>query len=166
MSDTTVFNINIFIGLDKEDNPEPPQEPAPSAPKRLDPISELKAAAGPVVLQYKVRFQNSNIPFLDFSRGDRRWLGLLLQDLQRIYIASPTDAVIMGTKASVRNRYQQAQTWQEFIDGMVADKVTKGFDFTAGQLKHLPKLIEALSKGTKLAGCGRLEFVDENGKVL
>ncbi|UHS56017.1 hypothetical protein [Agrobacterium vaccinii] len=161
-----VFNINIFIGLDKEENPDlvPDQ---PTTPKRLDPISELKSAAGPIVLTYTVRYQNSNIPFLDFDRGDRRWLGFLLQELQRIYIASGPDAVIMSAIAPVRNRYQQSQTWQQFIDGLVTDKVSKGFDFTAGQLKHLPKLIAALSKGNKLAGCGSLEFREAGtGKLM
>ncbi|SCX35995.1 hypothetical protein [Agrobacterium rosae] len=159
-------NINIFIGLDKEENPDPVPE-RPTTPKRLDPISELKSAAGPIVLTYTVRYQNSNIPFLDFDRGDRRWLGLLLQELQRIYIASGPDAVIMSGIAPVRNRYHQSQTWQQFIDGLVTDKVSKGFDFTAGQLKHLPKLIAALSKGSKLAGCGSLEFREAGtGKVM
>lgn len=162
-----VLNINIFVGLDKEENPTPPQHEPPATPKRLDPMSELKTTAGPIVLEYTIRFQNSNIPFLDFSRGDRRWLGLLLQDLQRVNIASPTDAVIMSGKATVRNRYHQSQTWQQFVDGMVQDKVNKGFDFTAGQLKHLPKLIDALSKGNKLAGCGSLEFREAGtGKVM
>jgi hypothetical protein len=147
--------ISIFVGLTEEENPTP--SPETNTPKRLDPIEELKAASGPIVLEYTVRFQSSNIPFLDFSRGDRRWLEFLLKDLQRVYIASPADAMIMSGKATVRNRYHQAQTWQQFIDGMVNDKVNKG-DFTAGQLKHLPTLIDLLSKGKKLAGCGSLEF--------
>jgi hypothetical protein len=67
----------------------------------------------------------------------------------------------------VRNRDHRNQSWQEFIDGIVHDKVNKGFDFTAGQLKHLPALIDLLSKGNKLAGCGSLEFREAGtGKVM
>ncbi|MBW6421639.1 hypothetical protein KX729_09320 [Rhizobium sp. XQZ8] len=161
-----VYNINIFMGLDEEENPTP-LEKGPTTPKRLDPIAELKQSAGPIQIEFTKRFQNSNIPYLDFSRGDRRWLNLLLEDLQRIYIASPTDAVIMSGKAPVRPRDGSRQSWQEFIDGMVSDKVKKGFDFTEGQLKHLPTLIDLLSKGHKLAGCGSLVFVEaETGAVL
>ena len=151
--------VNLFVGLSEEENPTPVEKPA--SPTRLDPISELKATAGPITVDFTPRYQNSrSIAFMDFSRGDRRWLNYLLLDLQRIGIGTPVDNKIMQSIATARNAFRQKQTWLEFINGMVADKVHAGHDFSTGQLKHLPALIDLLSKGGKLAGCGGLQFRD------
>jgi hypothetical protein len=148
--------MDIFIIEEPETTVAPPAQ----QPKRLDPIDELINASGPIQISYTPRFQNSTIAFADFSRGDRRWIDALVEDISRIAIASPTDNALMKSTASVRTRSHGKQTWQEFIDGLLADKVQRKMDYTEGQLKHLSSLVGLLSKGRKLAGCGSLEFVN------
>lgn len=151
--------INIFVGLSEEENPTPVEKVI--KPTRLDPFEELRTTAGPITVDYKGRYQNSrSIAFMDFSRGDRRWLNHLLIDLQRIGIGSAADNKIMQGIATARNGFHQKQTWLEFIDGMVKDKVHAGHDFSTGQMKHLPALIAELGHGNKLSGCGTLQFRD------
>jgi len=154
--------MDIFI----IEEPETTVAPAPEKPMRLDPVDELINASGPIQISYTPRFQNSNIAFADFNRGDRRWIDALVQDISRIAIASPTDNALMKSTASVRTRSHGKQSWQEFIDGLIADKVQRGMDYTEGQLKHLSSLISVLSKGRKLAGCGSLEFVNSLGNEV
>lgn len=157
--------VNLFIGLTQEENPTPVEKPI--RPTRLDPFAELREAAGPIIIDYTGRYQNSrSISFMDFSRGDRRWLNALLLDLQRIHVGSSKDINIMHSIASVRNGSQQKQTWQDFVDDLIRDKVNTGHDFTTGQLKHLPTLIDLLSKGGKLAGCGSLRFKESVTKKV
>ena len=159
------MHVIMDIFFVPEDEPKP--EPVKKTPKRLDPIDELRNAAGPITINYDARYQNSNVPFADFNRGDRRWLNLLIEDLSKIAIGSPADAAIMQGRATVKTRFNSKQTWQEFIDGLMQDKVKSGMDFTEGQIKHLRVLVGLLSRGAKLAGCGSLEFQETTtGEIL
>src|SRR4051812_30611761 len=128
--------MQIVITIRTEE-PETPEklEPTMRTPSRLDPIEELKHGET-ITVSYTARYQSSNVPFADFNRGDRRWINYLIEDLSRIAVASPTDAAIMQEYASVRARGNSRQTWQEFIDGLLADKVRAQMDFTVSQLKH------------------------------
>jgi hypothetical protein len=163
MSD--IFNINIFIGLD---TPAPVVPAEPKAPKRLDPIEELRTAAGPIEITYAVRMQNdSRNGFMDFSRGDRRWLNILIESLAQVRLIDKADKAIMDSTARARTRFHQAQTWQELVEGIIGDKVKTGHDFTEGQMRNIGKLVGLLSQGKTLAGCGSLVFRETvSGKAL
>lgn len=144
------------------------QVPAtPAKPSKIDPIEELKNAAGPITIDYTARFQNSNTKaFMDFSKSDRRWINHIIADIRNFGIRDSYDNVIMQGSA-VRNRFSEKQNWQDVIDGMYQDKVVGGRDFSEGQMKQLATLIGLLSKGRALAGCGSLCFVEKNsGKEL
>lgn len=162
----TIFNINIFVGLDA---PAPQVEvEKPKTPTRLDPIEELRTTAGPIVVEYTVRYQSDRSKgFMDFSRGDRRWLNILIESLTQVRIIDKADRAIMDSTARPRSRFNYAQTWQELVEGIHTDKVKTGMDFTEGQMRNVAKLVGLLSKGKALAGCGSLIFRETtNGREL
>jgi len=165
MSTDTIFNPDIFSNLDAS-------AAAPTrAPILIDPISELNTATGAIQIHYTPRTMRSMVPFMDFTRkADRRWLNLLLTELQVVRLKSLQDTMIMTSTATAKRGLGQGsskQTWQTFIDELVADKVHANRDFSEGQLKHLPNLLAELAKGKTLAGCATIEFINANtGDVL
>ena len=156
MSDLHIV-VDIFMHMDA---PAPkPENETPAKPQRLDPIKELRETSGPIQIDYSVRYQaDSTNGFMDFTKADRRWLNALISDLRTVRLADKADRVIMDAVAKARTRHFTGQTWQEFIDGIYADKVKSGYEFTQNQMKNLCKLVGLLSKGKTLAGCGSLVF--------
>lgn len=160
-----IANTDIFANFDAV------VATAPKAPTLIDPIAELRNATSAIQITYTPRTMRSMVPFMDFVRkADRRWLNVLLTELQVVRLKSPQDTMIMtSTSTAKRGRGvgSSKQTWQEFIDELVVDKVHGNRDFSEGQLKHLPNLLAALAKGVTLAGCGTIEFINANdGEVL
>ncbi len=134
-------------------------------PSRLDPINDIKA--GNVRVDYKPRYGKTTIPFMDFAKGDRRWLDLLVTELVGIADVYRADKIIMLDYAAARRGTGSTQTWQKYVEGLYSDKVLRGMDYTTSQLKHLPTLIDLLRQGECLKGCGSLEFCDlDTGKTL
>lgn len=166
-NELNIYNTDIFSGFEAVIT----TAAKPTSPISIDPIDELRNASGTIEIRYTPRAMRSMVPFMDFLRkSDRRWLNLLLTELQVIRLKSPQDTMIMTATATAKRglgRGSTKQTWQEFIDELVNDKVHTGKDFSEGQLKHLPNLLAALAKGKTLAGCGTIAFVNANdGEVL
>lgn len=157
MSDLRIV-MDIFLHMDAP-APQPEKPVGPATPQRLDPISELRGASGPIQIDYDVRYQvDRTNGFMDFTKADRRWLNSLIGDLQTVRLADKADRQIMDSMAKARRRDFAGQTWQEFVEGLYVDKVQRGYEFTQNQMKNLCKLIGLLSKGKTLAGCGSLVF--------
>lgn len=125
-------------------------------PSRLDPLSDLQRNT--MRVDYMPRYGKTSVPFMDFSKGDRRWLDHLIEELTQIADVYADDKVIMLGYASAKRGSGGNQTWQQYVDGLYADKVLPRKDYSESQLKHLPVLIDLLRKGKRLANCGSLEF--------
>ncbi len=125
-------------------------------PSRLDPLADLKL--GSMSVDYNPRYGKTMVPFMDFSKGDRRWLDVLIEELTTIADGFREDRIIMLGYASAKRGSGGQQTWQQYVDGLYADKVQQRKDYSEAQLKHLPKLIDLLRQGKRLSGCGNLEF--------
>lgn len=134
-------------------------------PSRLDPLADLQRNT--MVVHYNPRYGRTTVPFMDFSKGDRRWVDILVEELTTIADVYLEDKIIMLGYASAKRGSGGKQTWQQFVDELYADKTLKRMDYSEGQLKHLPTLIDLLRQGKRLAGCGVLEFHDlSTGKRL
>lgn len=125
-------------------------------PSRLDPLADLNRST--MTVDYKPRFGTTQVPFMDFSKGDRNWLDLLITELTTIGDMFRDDKIIMLGYASAKPGKGGKQTWQQYVEGLYADKVQQRKDYSEAQLKHLPKLIDLLRQGKRLNGCGNLEF--------
>ncbi|OYR11200.1 hypothetical protein CEV32_1498 [Brucella rhizosphaerae] len=125
-------------------------------PSRLDPLADLNRST--MTVDYKPRFGTTQVPFMDFSKGDRNWLDLLITELTTIGDTFRDDKIIMLGYASAKPGRGGKQTWQQYVEGLYADKVQQRKDYSEAQLKHLPKLIDLLRQGKRLSGCGNLEF--------
>ncbi len=125
-------------------------------PSRLDPLADLNRST--MTVDYKPRFGTTQVPFMDFSKGDRNWLDLLITELTTIGDTFRDDKIIMLGYASAKPGKGGKQTWQQYVEGLYADKVQQRKDYSEAQLKHLPKLIDLLRQGKRLNGCGNLEF--------
>lgn len=134
----------------------------------LDPIADLRAKST-VRIPYKRKPKlNANSAFMTFSKSHKNWLGLLLLELTNFVTGAQADIATMhstaGAKSSVK---RNAQTWNEFVTELHADKIIHRNDISESQARQLVVLIAQLSaNGFKLKGCGDLEFVDETGQVL
>ncbi|MDR6757188.1 hypothetical protein J2Y48_002484 [Mycoplana sp. BE70] len=134
-------------------------------PSRLDPLADLQRSN--MRVDYSPRFGKTAVPFMDFSKGDRRWLDHLIEELAMIADVYPADKVIMLGYSTAKRGTGGKQTWQQYVDGLYVDKVLPRKDYSESQLKHLPVLIDQLRGGKRLAGCGTLEFRNiTNGKTL
>ncbi|MBM7323874.1 hypothetical protein JS562_12210 [Agrobacterium sp. S2] len=134
-------------------------------PSRLDPIADLKRAH--VSVDYSPRFGKTKVPFMDFSKGDRNWIDLLITELTTFTSGDRADKIIMLGYASAKRGTGAQQTWEQYVDGLYADKVLARKDYSEAQLKHLPKLIDLLRQGTRLKGCCNFELYNlTNGKTL
>ncbi|UPA25351.1 hypothetical protein [Shinella oryzae] len=125
-----------------------------SVPTRLDPLAELMHDH--VEVDYKARYARSTVAFMDFSKGDRRWIDHLIEELTKIGDVYREDKIIMLGWSTAKPRNGKQQTWQKFVDELYADKTLTRQDYSEAQLKHLPVLIRELSKGKRLAGCHEL----------
>ncbi len=136
-----------------------------SVPTRLDPLAEL--LHDDVEIDYKARYARSIVAFMDFSKGDRRWLDHLVEELTKIGNVFREDKIIMLGWSTAKPRNGKQQTWQTFVDELYRDKTLTGQNYSEAQLKHLPKLLEELSKGKRLAGCHELSLCEiTSGKCL
>ncbi|MGO1160862.1 hypothetical protein ACTOV4_02765 [Brucella sp. C7-11G] len=134
-------------------------------PSRLDPLADLMT--GNVSINFTPRHGKTTIPFMDFSKGDRRWLDYLVEELMTLPDVFRADKIIMLGYSSARKGSGSKQTWLEYIRGLHEDKVVNRRDYSTSQLKHLPTLIAELSAGNRLNGCGSLEFHNlATGKTL
>ena len=134
-------------------------------PSRLDPLSELMEHD--VDIQYKARFANSKVPFMEFTKGDRRWLDHLINDLRHVGTVYKEDEALMLDWSTAKARFGAKQTWQSFIDDLYRDKTKTGQNYSESQLRHVQNLIKALSKGKRLAGCNDLNLLNvDNGTYL
>lgn len=155
-----IVNESIFENLFEQ------AKAAPSV-RSLDPIADLMAK--PVVrIGYKRKvMRNSASAFMEFTKRDRNWLDLLLRDLTTIHSAFQADASVMISACTAKRGNGRQQSWEEFVVELYDDKVVGRHDFSEGQLRHLPNLIAALSKGRRLSGCGAVEFCDiDSGDAL
>ncbi|MGE6781279.1 hypothetical protein ACQKGL_02015 [Ensifer adhaerens] len=133
-------------------------------PSRLDPLSDLQR--NNMRLDYSARYGKTSVPFMDFSKGDRRWLDFLIEELTMIADVYPADKIIMLGYSTAKRGTGGKQTWRQYVDGLYADKVLPRKDYSEAQLKHLPTLINELRAGKRLAGCGMLEFYNvSNGNT-
>ncbi|MEW9616050.1 hypothetical protein AB3G45_19735 [Shinella sp. S4-D37] len=136
-----------------------------SVPTRLDPLGELMH--DDVEIDYKARYARSTVAFMDFSKGDRRWLDHLIEELTKIGNVYREDKIIMLGWSTAKPRNGKQQTWQTFVDELYRDKTLTGQNYSEAQLKHLPKLLAELSKGKRLAGCHELSIHEVvSGKSL
>ncbi|MGF6155803.1 hypothetical protein M2267_001031 [Ensifer sp. KUDG1] len=134
-------------------------------PSRLDPLSDMQR--NNMRLDYTARYGRTAVPFMDFSNGDRRWLDFLIEELAMIGDVYREDKIIMLGYSTAKRETGGKQTWQQYVDGLYADKVLPRKDYSEAQLKHLPTLINELRSGKRLAGCGTLEFYEMNtGKTF
>lgn len=127
-------------------------------PTRLDPLSDIMNHM--MSVPYSPRTAKSMVPFMDFTKGDRRWVDHLVAELTTIADVYREDKIIMLGYASAKRGTGGKQTWQQFVDELYRDKTQTGRDYSEGQLKHLPVLIDQLRTGKRLAGCKGLEFID------
>ncbi|WVT73989.1 hypothetical protein QM996_02425 [Sinorhizobium chiapasense] len=148
-----IVNESIFENLFEQ------AKVAPSV-RSLDPLADLLAKQL-VRIGYKRKVKrNSTSAFMEFTKRDRNWLDLLLRELTTIHKVFQADASIMLSASTAKRGTGRTQTWEEFVVELYDDKVVGRTDFSEGQLKHLPNLIAALSKGRRLSGCGAIEFYD------
>lgn len=139
---------------------------APTAKPSPDPIADL-LQGGTIRIEYSPRQANRAVPFMDFSRGNRRYVDMLVRELKHAGDIYSTDKSIMLSQAAVKRGTGKSQTWQDFIDELFTDKVEGQKDFSEAQLKHIPTLVAALAKGKRLANCAVVEFYDvQSGEVL
>ena len=122
-----------------------------SVPTRLDPLAELMH--DDIEIDYKARYARSTVAFMDFSKGERRWLDHLIEELTKIGNVFKEDKIIMLGWSTAKPRNGKHQTWQTFVEDLYRDKTLTGQNYSEAQLKHLPVLIKALSNGKRLAGC-------------
>lgn len=134
----------------------------------LDPIADLKVK--PVVrIQYTRKPKlNASSAFMTFTKANKNWIGLLLQELHHFVTGAQADISIMHAKASAKSSTKRAaQAWYEFVIELHQDKIANRNDISEAQARQLVALIAQLSaSGHKLKSCAVLEFVDETGKVL
>ena len=158
----SIFNEDIFTNFKVETTTT---TRITTIPTRLDPLAEL--LRDDVEIDYKARFAKSTIPFMDFSKGDRRWLDHLIQELTAIACVYREDKIIMLGWSTAKPRNGRQQTWQTFVDDLYRDKTLTGQNYSEAQLKHLPKLLAELSRGKRLAGCHELSIRNiDTGKSL
>lgn len=134
----------------------------------LDPIADLKAKPT-VRIPYKRKPKlNASSAFMTFTKSNKNWIGLLLQELHHFVTGAQADISIMHGKASAKSSTKRAaQTWYEFVKELHQDKIANRNDISEAQARQLVALIAQLSaSGHKLKSCAVLEFVDETGKVL
>lgn len=144
---------------------KPPEKPAKN-PTRLDPIQDI-IDGKQIEIEYKARFMNSTVPYMDFSKGDRRYVELLIAELNRPQVYMD-DMNIMAETATARRAAGKKQSWSEFIDELHSDKVVNSKDFSAAQLVHIPKLISKLTEtGKRLKNGGSINFKNKStGEIL
>jgi hypothetical protein len=136
-----------------------------SVPTRLDPIAEI--LHDDIEIDYKARYARSTVAFMEFSRGERRWLDHLIEELTKIGNVFKEDKIIMLGWSTAKPRNGKHQTWQTFVEELHRDKTLTGQNYSEAQLKHLPVLIKELSKGKRLAGCHALSLCEAaSGKCL
>ena len=134
----------------------------------LDPIADLKAKPTVRIRYTRKPKLNATSAFMTVRKSDKNWIGLLLGDLCHFVTGAQADIAVMHGSASAKSSMKaRAQTWHEFVTELHADKIINRNDISEAQAKQMVKLLELLSaNGFKLKGCGRLEFVDENGETL
>lgn len=134
----------------------------------LDPIADLLAKPTVRIPYTRKPKNNANSAFMTFRKQHKNWIGLLLGELCHFVTGAQADIAIMHGAASAKsNSKRRAQTWDEFVTELHADKIIHRNDISEAQARQLVVLIAQLSaNGFKLKGCGDLEFYDETGKAL
>ncbi|KQR32491.1 hypothetical protein ASF91_13225 [Rhizobium sp. Leaf155] len=133
----------------------------------LDPIADLKAKSTVRIPYTRKPKLNASSAYMTISKSHKNWIGLLLGELVHFVTGAQADITIMHTSASAKSSVKNTQTWYEFVTELYKDKINNRNDVSEAQARQLVKLIDLLSStGFKLRGCGSIEFVDENGKVL
>lgn len=134
----------------------------------LDPIADLKAKSTVRIPYVRKPKMNANSAFMTIKKSHKNWIGLLLLELCNFVTGAQPDIAIMHSAASAKsNSKRRAQTWDEFVTELHADKIVHRNDISEGQARQLVALVAQLSgSGFKLKNCGDLEFVDETGQVL
>lgn len=134
----------------------------------LDPVADLNNKPTVRIPYMRKPKLNASSAFMTFQKSHKNWIGLLLGELVHFVTGAQADISIMHDKAGAKSSVKKSsQSWHEFVSELYADKITHRNDISEAQARRLIALIAQLSaNGHKLKGCGELEFVDENGKVL
>ena len=133
----------------------------------LDPISDLLRKPLIQIPYTRKPKQNASSAFMTIKKPKKNWLGLLLQELTHFVTGASADVAVMHSSASAKSNSKRSQTWHQFVVELHADKIINRNDISEAQARQLAKLVDELSaNGFKLKGCGKIEFLDETGKVL
>ena len=134
--------------------------------KTTDPITDLRTNTT-IRINYTRKVKNkANSAFMVMSRGDLNWLKNLLDGILDHAYHFQADIGIMLSASTAKPRFGKSQNWEAFVRELRDDKTRQGQDYSEGQLKHLPTLLNELSKGAYFKGIGTIEFYDTDAKAV
>nr|MDX8318504.1 hypothetical protein [Agrobacterium sp. rho-8.1] len=127
---------------------------------RINPLVQLATTYKRIDYQEKTG-RNAKVPFFVISSSDLKWIRALVTTLLKIYRNQGCLELvsIIGSTASVRDRFGRPQPWLNFLSGLNAKLSKANNDITGSQAKHLVDFLEivSLSNGA-LNGIYNIDF--------